>query len=68
MSRAVTNVSASVRKKLRQLGEARGIPFARMLERYVLERLLYRLSRSPFRESMVSQGRYAALTLESSGR
>jgi hypothetical protein len=34
-------MAASVREKLRQLSEARGIPFARILERYVLERLLY---------------------------
>jgi hypothetical protein len=56
MSRAVTNVSASVREKLRQLSEARSIPFARLLERFVLERLLYRLSVSPFRENMVLKG------------
>jgi predicted nucleotidyltransferase component of viral defense system len=56
MSRAVSNVSASVREKLQQLSKARGVSFARMLERYVLERLLYRLSVSPFREDMVLKG------------
>jgi len=51
-----TNVSASVRQRLLNLAHARGQPMELLLTRYVLERLLYRLSLSPHRERFVLKG------------
>ncbi len=38
------NISASVRQRLLNLAHARGQPMERLLTRYALERLLYRLA------------------------
>ena len=47
---------ASVRARLLNLAHARGEQFDYVLTRYANERLLYRLSKSPFRERFVLKG------------
>jgi len=56
MSAEVTNVAASVRARLRNVMEATGEDFQRLLERYAIERFLYRLSVSELRDSFVLKG------------
>ncbi len=51
-----SNVAASVRARLNNLAVARKEPFARILERYAIERLLYRLSRSAHQDRFVLKG------------
>ena len=50
------NIGASVRQRLLNLVRARGQPMELLLTRYVLERLLHRLSLSPHRERLVLKG------------
>ena len=50
------NIGASVRQRLLNLAHARGQPRELLLTRYVLERLLHRLSLSPHRERFVLKG------------
>lgn len=50
------NVAASVQARLLNLARERGEDFQLVLTRYALERLLYRLSRSPHREEFVLKG------------
>jgi len=50
------NVGASVRQHLLNLAHARGRPLEGLLTRYALERLLHRLSLSPYRERFVLKG------------
>ena len=52
MSR-VTNVAASVDQRLRNLATQARRPIADVRTRYVLERFLYRLSLSPYRDANV---------------
>lgn len=52
----VRDVAASVRDKLRNLARATGQDFQRVLVRYGIERMLYRLSASPLRERFVLKG------------
>ena len=56
MARKATNIGASVRARLWNLARARQANFQRMLTRYALERLLFRLSVSPHRESFILKG------------
>jgi predicted nucleotidyltransferase component of viral defense system len=56
MSKPARNVGASVRSRLLTLARAKGQPFDVLLTRYVLERLLYRLSLSPYRDRFVLKG------------
>lgn len=56
MTRAVTNVAASVRARLLNISSATGEEFQRLLERYALERFLFRLSVSGHREAFVLKG------------
>lgn len=51
------NVGASVRQRLLNLAHTRGQPLELLLTRYVLERLLHRLSLSPYRERSCSKAR-----------
>lgn len=53
----VRNVGASVRQRLLNLAHTRGQPLELLLTRYVLERLLHRLSLSPYRERSCSKAR-----------
>lgn len=50
------NIGASVRQRLLNLAHARGQPMELLLTRYALERLLHRLSLSPYRERFVLKG------------
>lgn len=50
------NIGASVRARLSNLARERNQPFELLLNRYVLERLLYRLSITPHRERFVLKG------------
>jgi predicted nucleotidyltransferase component of viral defense system len=56
MARPVSNVGASVRARLLNLARQTGQPFDLLLTRFVLERLLYRLGRSPHAERFVLKG------------
>jgi hypothetical protein len=50
------NMGASVRARLLNLAKKRNQPFELLLTRYVLERLLYRLSKSKHRDRFVLKG------------
>ena len=50
------NMGASVRARLLTLAKERGQPFQLLLTRYALERLLYRLSTTKYRERFVLKG------------
>lgn len=52
----VTNLAASVRQKLRNLSQERGEAFDYLLSRYGTERLLYRLSQSPYASQFILKG------------
>ncbi len=56
MSGSGKNMAASVRQRLTTLAKARGIEFQRILVLYALERLLYRLSVSPFADRFILKG------------
>jgi len=51
-----TNLPASVHQRLLNLSQERGEDFNFLLVRYVIERLLYRLSRSAYADSFVLKG------------
>lgn len=55
-NKTIKNVAASVRERLYQLSQKRGEDFQLMLTRYGLERLLYRLGRSKYRDRFVLKG------------
>jgi predicted nucleotidyltransferase component of viral defense system len=50
------NVAASVRRRLTDLARKQGEDFQLVLTHYVIERLLYRISRSPSRDEFVIKG------------
>ncbi|MGD9802522.1 MAG: nucleotidyl transferase AbiEii/AbiGii toxin family protein [Hyphomicrobiaceae bacterium] len=54
--RRPANIGASVRARLLNLARERNQPFQLLLTRYVLERLLFRLSRSAHRDRFVLKG------------
>ena len=54
--REPTNMGASVRARLLKLSKDRNQPFQLLLTRYVLERLLYRLSTTAHRDRFVLKG------------
>src|SRR5580700_10753114 len=56
MRKPLRNIGASVRARLLNLAKERNQPFELLLTRYVLERLLYRLSRSKYRDRFVLKG------------
>jgi len=51
-----SNKAASVKQRLLNLSRTRKENFSFLLERYMLERFLYRLGRSPYRESFLLKG------------
>jgi len=53
---AMKNISASVLARLKTRARAEGVDFQQMLTRYGLERMLYRLSRSPHAGSFLLKG------------
>ena len=56
MTKKVTNIAASVHARLLNRAKAEGRPFEEMLQYYVMERFLYRLSRSDHAERFVLKG------------
>jgi predicted nucleotidyltransferase component of viral defense system len=56
MSKATPNVAASVRARLLNIAKAQGVDFNQVLVRFALERILYRLSRSPHADRFLLKG------------
>jgi len=56
MKKPPRNVAASVRQRLLNKSKVLGVDYNQLLIRYAIERLLYRLSRSPHRNSFVLKG------------
>lgn len=56
MSGQGKNIAGSVKQRLANLAKARGIEFQRILVLYASERLLYRLSVSPFADRFILKG------------
>lgn len=56
MAKSIKNIGASVRARLLALAKEKGQAFDVLLTRYVLERFLYRLSRSDFADRFVLKG------------
>jgi len=54
--RSATNIAASVRQRLLNLREAKGGDFNALLTQYVIERFLYRLSKSSLADKFVLKG------------
>lgn len=51
-----TNVAASVRQRLLNLAQQRGEDFNVLLSRFAIERLLYRVGVSPYRDNLLLKG------------
>jgi predicted nucleotidyltransferase component of viral defense system len=69
MARPVTNRAASIKQKLLKLARDQGRVYDVVLVRYVLERLLYRLSISEHRDKFILKGgMLVTLWLENSNR
>lgn len=56
MKSAPTNVAASVRARLSNISKSSGEEFGLLLSRFAIERLLYRLSRSPHQNEFLLKG------------
>ena len=56
MSTASPNVAASVRARLLNVAKAQGADFNQVLVRFALERILYRLTRSPHADRFLLKG------------
>lgn len=56
MSADIKNLGASIRQRLKNKGRDLGVPFAQVLQRYVIERFLFRLSQSKYRNAFVLKG------------
>ena len=56
MGREAQNVAASVRARLQNVARTNRASFERVLTRYALERLLFRLGESPHKERFVLKG------------
>ena len=56
MARKATNIAASVRARLQNVAKEKQANFQRMLTRYALERLLFRLSISPHKDHFILKG------------
>src|ERR1700690_3349635 len=54
--RAITNQAASVHQRLLNLAKGSGRPFNELLQYYAIERFLYRLSISKYRNQFVLKG------------
>ena len=50
------NTAASIRARLLSLAQSKGEDYQRVLGRYAIERFLYRLGRSPYRDKFVLKG------------
>ena len=56
MTKDVKNVAASVRQRLLNLARERNEDFGLVLTKYALERMLYRISKSPHRTMLILKG------------
>lgn len=56
MSKPIKNVAASVRQKLANLAKESKRPFAELMQYYAMERFLYRLGRSVYKDRLVLKG------------
>lgn len=56
MKKPLRNVGASVRDRLLKLARTTGQPNGELLDRYCIERLLYRLARSHHRDRFILKG------------
>ncbi|GGB61727.1 hypothetical protein [Henriciella pelagia] len=56
MARKPTNIAASVRQRILNLARTKGRDFQTLLVAFGLERLIYRLSKSPHRDKFVLKG------------
>lgn len=56
MSATNPNVAASVRTRLLNIAKAQGVDFNRILVRFALECILYRLSQSPHADRFLLKG------------
>lgn len=56
MSKPIKHVAASLRQKLANLGKESKRPFSELLQYYAMERFLYRLSRSEYKDRLVLKG------------
>jgi len=50
------NTAASIRARLLSLAQSKGEDYQRVLGRYAIERFLYRLGRSPYRDKFALKG------------
>ena len=56
MAKQPRDIGASIRARLLNLARAKGQAFDLLLTRYATERLLYRLSTTPYRDRFVLKG------------
>jgi len=56
MGRNLKNLAASIRQKLYHLSVKEQVDFQLLLTRYAVERLLYRLGQSAYRERFILKG------------
>lgn len=56
MARTTTNLAASIHQRLLNKARAMNRPFADILQRYAIERFIYRLSRSPHADRFILKG------------
>ena len=59
MTHEIRNIAASVNQRLLNLRASRGEDFQVILNRYGLERFLYRISRSPFADRLILKGAFS---------
>jgi len=62
MAKRTRDIGASVRSRLLKLARDRGQPFDLVITHYALERLLYRLSQSPYRDRFALKGAMLIMT------
>ena len=62
MRKPVRNIGASIRARLLNLAKERNQPFDLLLTRYALERFLYRLSISKYRDRFALKGAMLMMT------
>ena len=56
MKRRITNQAASIHQRLLNLARSTGRPFNELFQYYAIERYLYRLAQSPYRDRLVLKG------------
>lgn len=56
MTADIKNLSASIRQRLKNKADEQAVPFNEVLQRYAIERFLYRLGESPYRDAFVLKG------------